>query len=98
MRAILMLLVVVVLVAIAAISLGYVDVSQTRTASLPSVEVRGGQAPAYDVRTANVVVGQKEQVVKVPTVGQKNEVVQVPTVGQRNEVVQVPTVDVQKPR
>ena len=68
MRAILVLLVIVVVVAIAAIALGYVDVNQTRTAELPSVKVQGGSAPAFDVRAANVSVGQKNEVVQVPTV------------------------------
>jgi len=81
MRVILMLL-----VALGAISLGYVDIRQTRTATLPSVEVKGGEPPAYDVRAANVVVGEANTVVAVPTVGRKDK------------VVQVPTVDVQKPR
>jgi hypothetical protein len=80
MRVILMLLVVAVVVAIGAISLGYVDIHQTRTAALPSVELKGGQAPAYDVRAANVTIGEKSAVVSVPTVGQKNTVVEVPTV------------------
>ena len=86
MRVILMLLVVAVAVAIGAISLGYVDIHQTRTAVLPSVEVKGGQAPAYDVRAANISVGEKAAVVAVPTVGQENK------------VVEVPSVDVRKPR
>lgn len=86
MRVILMLLIVAVAVVISAISLGYVDIHQTRTAALPSVEVKGGQAPAYDVRAANITVGQKSTVVTVPTVGQENK------------VVEVPSVDVQKPR
>lgn len=68
MRVVLMLLVVAVAVAIGAISLGYIDIRQTRTAALPSVEVKGGQAPAYDVRAANVAVGEENAVVEVPTV------------------------------
>jgi hypothetical protein len=68
MRAILMLLVIVVLVGIAAISLGYINVSQTRTAELPKIDVKGGAAPAFDVQTANISVGQKNEVVAVPTV------------------------------
>jgi predicted S18 family serine protease len=68
MRAILVLLVIVVVIAIAAVAMGYIDVSQTRTASLPTVKVEGGSAPAFDVRTANVEVGQKNEVVQVPTV------------------------------
>ena len=86
MRVILMLLVVAVAVVIGAISLGYVDIHQTRTATLPSVEVKGGQAPVYDVRAANITVGQRSAVVAVPTVRQENK------------VVEVPSVDVQKPR
>jgi len=68
MRAVLVLLVIVVLVAIAAIALGYVNVSQTREAALPTVSVSGGQAPAFNVQTANVSVGTENHVVQTPTV------------------------------
>jgi hypothetical protein len=67
MRAILVLLVIVVIAAIAAISLGYINVSQTRTAALPSIKVEGGKAPAFDVQTANVSVGTEKHVVETPT-------------------------------
>jgi predicted S18 family serine protease len=66
MRAILVLLVIVVVVAIAAISLGFVNVSQTKQASLPTIKVEGGQAPAYDVQTANVSVTNEQKTVNVP--------------------------------
>lgn len=66
MRTILLLLVILVLVAIAAISLGYVNVSQTKTAALPTIKVEGGQAPAYDVQTANVSVVNEQKTVTVP--------------------------------
>jgi len=68
MRTILVLLVIVVLIGIFAIERGYIDIRQTRTASLPSVSVKGGTAPTYDIRTANVSVGQESKVVTVPTV------------------------------
>jgi hypothetical protein len=68
MRGILVLLVIVVLVAIAAIGLGYVNVSKTRDGSLPTVSVKGGQAPAFDVQTANVSVGTENHVVQTPVV------------------------------
>lgn len=68
MRGILVLLVIIVLVAIVAIALGFVNVSQTRTGSLPAVHVSGGSAPAFDVQTANVSVGSENKVVAVPTV------------------------------
>ncbi|WP_454886077.1 hypothetical protein [Sphingomonas oryzagri] len=68
MRAILVLLVIVVLVGIAAIALGYVNVTQTKTASLPSISVQGGSTPAFNVQTANVSVGTEKHVVETPTV------------------------------
>jgi flagellar basal body-associated protein FliL len=68
MRAILVLLVIVVIVAIAAVSLGYVHVTQTQTAALPKISVQGGQAPAFNVETANVSVGTENHVVQTPTV------------------------------
>ncbi|WBO22402.1 hypothetical protein [Sphingomonas abietis] len=71
MRAILVLLIIVVLVAIAAIALGFVNVSQTRTASLPTISVKGGSAPAFNVQTANVSVGVENHVVQTPTVDVK---------------------------
>lgn len=66
MRAILVLLVILVLVAIAAIALGFVNVSQTKEAALPTIKVEGGQAPAYDVQTANVSVTNEQRTVTVP--------------------------------
>jgi uncharacterized membrane protein len=68
MRAILVLLVLVVIAAIAAIALGFVNVNQTKTASLPRIELKGGQAPAFDVQTANVSVQDEKTVVTTPTI------------------------------
>jgi hypothetical protein len=68
MRGILVLLVIVVIGAIVAISFGYINVSQTKTGELPHIAVSGGQAPAFDVKTANVSVGTEKHVVETPTV------------------------------
>lgn len=68
MRGLLLILVIVVIAAIAAIKLGYIDVSQTKLGALPSVAVSGGSAPAFDVKTANVSVGSENKTVAVPTV------------------------------
>lgn len=68
MRAILVLLVIVVLIGIGAIALGYVNVTQTKTAALPTISVQGGSAPAFNVQTANVSVGVENHVVQTPTV------------------------------
>ncbi len=66
MRFILTLLVVVVLIAIVGIWTGYLNVSQTRSGTLPKIAVSGGQAPAFDVQTANVSVTNTTETVKVP--------------------------------
>jgi hypothetical protein len=68
MRVILTLLIVVVLVAIVGIWTGLIDVTQTRHGALPTIAVQGGQAPAFDVKTANVSVGTENHVVSTPTV------------------------------
>lgn len=63
-------LLVVVALVVAAFAFGLVDVDQTKTAKLPDVKVEtsGGQAPAFDVNTADVNVGTKTETVEVPTV------------------------------
>ena len=66
MRAILVLLVIVVLAVIVGIWSGLLDVSQTRKGALPSIAVNGGQAPAFDVKTANVSITNTTQTVTVP--------------------------------
>jgi hypothetical protein len=68
MRAILWLLVIVVLVGIAAIWFGFINVSQTSPGALPKVAVTGGKAPTFDVQTANVSVHNETETVTVPHV------------------------------
>lgn len=68
MRGILLLLVLVVIVAIVAVSTGFINVSQTKPGALPTIAVKGGSAPAFDVKAANVSVGSENKVVEVPTV------------------------------
>jgi hypothetical protein len=68
MRGILVLLIIVVLVGIGAIYFGFINVSQTKPGALPSIAVTGGQAPAFDVKTANVSVGTENHVVETPVV------------------------------
>lgn len=87
MRAVWTLLAIVVIVLIAAIAFRLVDINQVRSGSLPSVAVRGGEAPAYDVKTATVEMGTRKTEVQVPKV----------EVGTVNKSVEVPTVKVKKP-
>jgi hypothetical protein len=61
-------LLVIVLLVVAAFAFGLIDVDQTQKAVAPTVSVEGGQAPAFDVDTADVDVGSKTETVEVPTV------------------------------
>ena len=66
MRFILTVLVVVVLIAIVGIWTGFLSVSQTREGTLPKIAVTGGQAPKFDVQTANISVTNTPETVNVP--------------------------------
>ncbi|ARS27475.1 hypothetical protein [Sphingomonas sp. KC8] len=82
--------VLIVLIAIVAIvgafAFGLIDINQTKETRLPEIAVEGGQAPAFDVKTAKVDVGTTTTSVDVPKV----------EVGTTKEEVKVPTVEVKK--
>lgn len=69
-------------VALAVFAFYMVDIDQTQDAKLPdvNVEVKGGQAPKFDVDTGKVKVGSEDVKVKVPEVKLKEETVTVPTI------------------
>ncbi|HEV8406639.1 MAG TPA: hypothetical protein VGQ34_01795 [Sphingomicrobium sp.] len=74
MRAVLFVLIVAVLVVIAGIATGFLNINQIRGAKAPAiaatsngVTAKGGQAPAFDVETGSVKVGTKQRTVNVPT-------------------------------
>ena len=73
MRAVLFVLIVAVIVIVAALATGFININQIRggqapqvSASRSGVSAKGGQAPAFDVETGSVKVGTKETTVKVP--------------------------------
>jgi hypothetical protein len=73
MRAVIFILIVIVLVVIAGIATGFVDINQIRGAKAPEISAtqngitaKGGQAPAFDVETGSVKVGTKQATVNVP--------------------------------
>jgi len=75
MRAVIFLLIVIVLVVIAGLVTGFLDINQIRGARAPQlsashngVTAQGGQAPAFEVQTGSVKVGTTQTTVKVPTV------------------------------
>lgn len=75
MRAVIFLLIVIVLVVIAGLVTGFLDINQIRGARAPQLSAshngltaQGGQAPAFEVQTGSVKVGTTQTTVKVPTV------------------------------
>lgn len=81
-------IVVIVALVVAAFAFGLIDIDQTKEAKLPDVDVStsGGQAPAFDVDTADVSVGSEKTTIDVPTVD----------VGTKEESISLPTIDVDK--
>lgn len=77
-------LVVVVALVVAAFAFGLVDIDQVKEAKVPDIKVEtsGGQAPAFDVNTADVKLGSTQETIETPTidVGTKESTIEVPTI------------------
>ena len=74
MRAILLILILAVVIIIAGIATGFLDINQVRGAKAPDIDASrngvtatGGQAPAFDIETGSVAVGTRQADVAVPT-------------------------------
>ncbi len=74
MRAVIFVLIIAVLVVIAGIATGFLNINQIRSGKVPQiaatsngVTAKGGQAPAFDVETGSVKVGTQQKTVRVPT-------------------------------
>jgi hypothetical protein len=74
MRAILFIIIVAVIVLIAAMATGFLNINQIRggqapqvTATSNGITAKGGKPPAFDVETGSIKVGAKETNMKVPT-------------------------------
>ena len=74
MRSVIFILIVGVIVIIAAVATGFLNINQIRGAQAPElaatrtgVTAKGGQAPGFDVQTGSVKVGTKDETVRVPT-------------------------------
>ena len=70
-----MILILAVLLVLAGLGTGFIDIDQIRGAKAPDISAtqngvvaKGGQTPAFDVETGSVTVGTKETTVKVPEV------------------------------
>lgn len=73
MRTVLTVLILVVLVVIAGLVTGFINIDQIRGAQAPVVSAthngivaKGGQTPAFDVETGSVEVGTRNATVRVP--------------------------------
>ena len=73
MRALLFILIVAVLVVLAGVVTGFIDINQIRGAQAPAISAthngvvaKGGQTPAFDVETGSVEVGTRNATVRVP--------------------------------
>ena len=75
MRAIILIFILAVVVILAGVGTGFIDIDQIRGAKAPNlsttengVVAKGGQTPAFEVETGSVTVGAKDATVKVPQV------------------------------
>jgi hypothetical protein len=73
MRAVLFILIIAVLIVLAGVATGFINIDQIRGAKAPEIsathngiQAKGGQAPAFDVQTGSVEVGTKTANVTVP--------------------------------
>lgn len=80
MRAILLILILGVVLLIAAMATGFLDISQTRQARVPDIEssdgairANDGQAPAFDIETGKIELGTRSANVAVPKVEVKRD-------------------------
>ena len=81
-RKVLGILAVIVVIVIILFATGFWDVNQTEEGALPDVDVsaEGGELPAFDVDSKEVVVGTTETNIEVPKVETETETVEVPVV------------------
>lgn len=75
MRAIILVLILAVVLVLAGVGTGFIDINLLRGAKAPAVAAtengvvaKGGQTPAFDVETGSVTVGAADATVKVPKV------------------------------
>jgi hypothetical protein len=82
-RKVLAVLAVIVLIVIVLFASGFWSVNQTQEGSLPDVKVsaEGGQLPAFEGDSKEVVVGTTQTEVDVPKVETEKTTVDVPVIG-----------------
>jgi hypothetical protein len=73
MRAVVFILIIAVVVILAGLATGYININQIRGAQAPQiaathngVTAKGGQTPAFEVETGSVKIGTQQKTVNVP--------------------------------
>jgi len=73
MRAVIFVVILAILVVIAGIATGFLNINQIRGAKAPQiattgngVTAKGGQTPAFEVETGSVKIGTQQKSVNVP--------------------------------
>ncbi|HWI86941.1 MAG TPA: hypothetical protein VNT42_11550 [Sphingomonas sp.] len=79
MRAVVTILAIIVVIGIIAVATGFVDL-HGKSGSLPTVSVKGGEAPAVSADVGSVDVGTKNTTIDVPKVETTKKTIEVPTV------------------
>ena len=79
-RGLLVIIGLAVVILVVLMAFGVVSLEQTKTASLPTVRVEGGQAPAFKADVGEVQLDTSQKRVEVPEVNMTNKTVAVPTV------------------
>ncbi len=75
----LLALLLIVAAVVAAFAFKLVNIDQISSGSLPKVEAVGGSLPKFNVDTAKVVAGTRDETVKVPTVQTEEKTIKLPT-------------------
>lgn len=75
----LLALLLIVAAVVAAFAFKLINIDQISSGSLPKVQAVGGSLPKFEVDTAKVVAGTKDETVKVPTVKTEDKTIKLPT-------------------
>ncbi len=75
----LLAIILIVAAVVAAFAFKLINIDQISSGSLPKVEAVGGSLPKFQVDTAKVVAGTKDETVKVPTVRTEDKTIKLPT-------------------
>lgn len=80
MRAILVLVGLAAVVLVVLMSFGMVSIEQTGNATLPTVKLEGGKAPAFKTDVGDIDLTTSNTTIRLPTIEMKNATVELPVI------------------